>query len=555
MTLPATVFSPAPRQDGAEEPGSPYSATNGVICNTEGERRRKEMLGIALKLERRYAYLLPPERLRKAHTPASSAKNVDEDDCDDERDSVTSLRQHASTLAISPALLTPRKYRTYATVSTYTAPTPHLLNENHADLATSHVVATPPPTPPELAESLFTPPPSAVNDSPIGMRQEYVNDDVSMDDKVPFNDGSNQIEDTEMAISEVVKESEPCPQEPSPKKRGRKPKTVAVSEVQAQTAVIMPEQPPKRRRGRKPKWLILHDQESDAAPAGGSDVSPVTKEIQFRFHQASFSAPSDAVDVQRDQCDSSEEAPAQPREMETTSARPKKQLRIRKEDEPASAPTSRTQSDWPTEKGTAISAAVTSVRGKTYVSYIDSRTGETVRSTSFLIIASVRAVEKTNIRKARDTCSFGVQTPEFGKMAPMDYELQEEILYRNFKDRSPNGCEIVVPFREGEDRLQRRESVEETIQQSNDGNSRGGCMEDVGDAMNTEFTEKECFSTRSDSAPSRDTPWNVSHQDAPILMKNPKRTRLLHLSQLFDDEPPIVASPDPEPTDLVTYLV
>ncbi|KAF8910104.1 hypothetical protein CPB84DRAFT_1635782, partial [Gymnopilus junonius] len=67
MALPASSFTPPPVQAPAEldeivAAGSPYAHINGMASHAEGERRRKEMLENAYKLEKRYAYLLPPDR-------------------------------------------------------------------------------------------------------------------------------------------------------------------------------------------------------------------------------------------------------------------------------------------------------------------------------------------------------------------------------------------------------------------------------------------------------------------------------------------------------------
>lgn len=671
MTLPASAFSPAPRQDGAEELSSQYPAIHGGIPHAEGERRRREMLGIAIKLERRYAYLLPSERLRKAQESTSTLPTKNDDDSEGEQGSGTSpskkdnaARQHiqsvrssdSSTLVPSPRIGTLRKYRPHATVPyqhhnsstrslrsssfTHTAPIQHmpenhLINDNDSEIPDLQGTI-PPPTAPECEASLFTPPPSTVDDilspsqephpplTPDEGRHQVdvccVNGDASMEnvlDKtqptnavadrdlpqqpLPFNSVSEHIVDngeSEFALSEAgdaEQEEEPQLFQPPPKKKGRKPKTVAVpaeagdveqereprlleppqktrgrklkmvvvpagavstvlpAEMEPAVAVT-PEQPAKKRRGRKPKWLILQEQEAAAAAAianaaAGTKAPLVQRELRFKFHQASFTGPSSAVDVQGEQHGSvsaREEAPTQP-EAISISTRPKKRPRVRKEalDGPVSAPTTNV-SARPAEKGTSISAAVTSVRGRTYVSYTDSRTGETVRTASLLMIASVRAVEKTNVRKARDTCSFGVQTPEFVKMGPMDYELQEDILYRNFKDKTPSASESgVEPLGVEEDRLEQGEGVEKGTDRQDDRNAGERDITDVGEAMNTDERNDP-----TDEGPPQlsDPPRNErpgTQQEGP---KFTNHARLLRLGQLFDDEPPIVASPDPDPS-------
>ncbi|KAH9486293.1 hypothetical protein JR316_0000357 [Psilocybe cubensis] len=102
MTLPASSFSPAPPQATAElddliTSGSPYAQINGVVSNSEGERRRKEMLETAYKLEKRYAYLLPPDRVRKtADTPNESGAKLPSDIRDGEESDTEKIPSNAS---------------------------------------------------------------------------------------------------------------------------------------------------------------------------------------------------------------------------------------------------------------------------------------------------------------------------------------------------------------------------------------------------------------------------------------------------------------------------
>jgi hypothetical protein len=53
-------------------------------------------------------------------------------------------------------------------------------------------------------------------------------------------------------------------------------------------------------------------------------------------------------------------------------------------------------------------------------------------------------MEKTNLRRARDNISFGGPTPEFGKGPSVEYELREDILYRDFRDKSLDASGSVV---------------------------------------------------------------------------------------------------------------
>lgn len=67
LSLPSESFSPLPTRSNEEEDEERVATllgtlVNGSPTNIEGERRRKEMLDLALALEERYRILLPPER-------------------------------------------------------------------------------------------------------------------------------------------------------------------------------------------------------------------------------------------------------------------------------------------------------------------------------------------------------------------------------------------------------------------------------------------------------------------------------------------------------------
>lgn len=77
LALPASHFTPPPRvsEEDAEEGVASLSGAyvNGTAAYNEGERRRKEMLDIALALEERYRVLLPRDRMRR---PQPTRENV-----------------------------------------------------------------------------------------------------------------------------------------------------------------------------------------------------------------------------------------------------------------------------------------------------------------------------------------------------------------------------------------------------------------------------------------------------------------------------------------------
>ncbi|KAJ3567341.1 hypothetical protein NP233_g6430 [Leucocoprinus birnbaumii] len=78
LALPASDFTPAPGvQEGdvnASLAALPGAHVNGAAAYNEGERRRKEMLDIALSLEARFRVLLPPDRVRQKAQQRSAAR-------------------------------------------------------------------------------------------------------------------------------------------------------------------------------------------------------------------------------------------------------------------------------------------------------------------------------------------------------------------------------------------------------------------------------------------------------------------------------------------------
>ncbi|TFK41859.1 hypothetical protein BDQ12DRAFT_343853 [Crucibulum laeve] len=82
LALPASSFSPIPGQsigDAEDETLStlPGAHINGAAAYNEGERRRQEMLDIAMMLEERYRILLPPDRTRKPAVPNNEVDSAE----------------------------------------------------------------------------------------------------------------------------------------------------------------------------------------------------------------------------------------------------------------------------------------------------------------------------------------------------------------------------------------------------------------------------------------------------------------------------------------------
>jgi hypothetical protein len=92
LAMPSTHFSSVP-DPGAEEEGLPVGThPNGPPAHNEGERRRQEMLDVALSLEERYRALLPHDKKagseRGRERPSASVEplDVDEEASDDDEE-------------------------------------------------------------------------------------------------------------------------------------------------------------------------------------------------------------------------------------------------------------------------------------------------------------------------------------------------------------------------------------------------------------------------------------------------------------------------------------
>jgi hypothetical protein len=92
LSLPSSSFSPIPTRSNEDEDeevvanvfGTPV---NGAPAHNEGERRRKEMLDLALALEERYRILLPPDRKdKKSNGKDGASVNNNGDATGDEED-------------------------------------------------------------------------------------------------------------------------------------------------------------------------------------------------------------------------------------------------------------------------------------------------------------------------------------------------------------------------------------------------------------------------------------------------------------------------------------
>ena len=622
LTLPASSFSPAPPggDDNEETDTTLFPAMNGGIYHPEGERRRKEMLDIALKLEQRYTYLLPPERPRKLPEPSSSKEAESRDESDDEQDSGISFRKESvpklrmqtakssasSSSAPSPAalksampkswmasLLEPRQpsnpvrnLRKNSIPANAVSAQPVLPSESLPEpLSPSPEIDVegpenpppptyflPPPPPPLPSASQFvwsirknmrTP---TVNVSSLPFRQpqqlpgptpmHWIPQDgnVSMEpNEMHFPEGRvgerSPVQDPPPADVHIDVESgkapgpEDAPREvqfPPRKRRGRPPGGAtpivsATADKEGDPPIVVPQSVPKRR-GRKPKASLLEIPQAEAE-------LPEIRVMHTRLQGANIAESSKRVEEHENTQPNTilEGAPVVDEATESISTRPIKRRRRNMANESAAA--ARESSAQVSDRGAPISATATSVRGKTFVTYVDSRTGETVCTPSVLMIACVRATEKFNIRKARETTSFGVPTPEFGKGAIVDYELQEEILYRHLRDKSQTtGPESGVEPPAGEDGAQEQEERHvEGDEEVHEGDDAADQAEE--EEVNIEPSEDEEFSIG---------PGGLGMHDEGDVEKEaaqpyPSKSLPPEIVGRFSYGPPIMLSPEPEP--------
>jgi hypothetical protein len=267
--------------------------------------------------------------------------------------------------------------------------------------------------------------------------------EVSQPQPEPSPNMSHHMRHLENAIP-ADRESEQAPsatekdQEPTAE---RGPEDLETKTAETTTEPVSTGEPEPPKRGRKRKW--------------GRRKSFLPTRVAKRPEtlQENVAGPSRAMEDEPEVVSGIrlEELPPEVGLTDSISARPVKRRRMYGEvvlhPESISAPPT---VDYDRE----ISITSFLKHGKTHVSYVDSRTGKKVSSPSLLMVACMRALEKAIPRRARETTSFGVPTPDFGKGTIVDYELQEDILYRDFMDTISAQNESSVASSEGSEQEQ-----------------------------------------------------------------------------------------------------
>lgn len=227
MTLPASAFTPPPQEiaDDIERTNSPYVVLDSGLHPTEGERRREEMLDIALKLEKRYSYLVPPRKITEASSNVRDTDSRDEVEIDTERDpgalasKIEKLRAQSvkhsasSTRAHSPA--TSRLLLSRKSLSNASTPIPKPIRpaasvrDYRTDISASAESSRSMPSIGQKGRS--SSPPIVDHDipkddrQPSQLRPQWVQQDVIFDIRFP---GSLVVQQSPLTIREGTQSSE-----------------------------------------------------------------------------------------------------------------------------------------------------------------------------------------------------------------------------------------------------------------------------------------------------------------------------------------------------------
>ena len=478
MTLSASSFTHLP-QDLAENldetPNSPYIPLNGGVHIMEGERRRNEMLDVAIKLEKRYAYLLPPRKVPDVSSSTfRDTDSRDGEDSDTEQDSVVSKAPKPRVQSVKPSGSTTPSRSPAA--SRPSAPKKSWVKRQPASTNRQRSVSTS-VEPPDII--------SSVEDKEKSPPSIIVVDDESESDRQPSQPPSAIPSSEQKQVSDAPAEI-PASERASP---------IVEDEIQRVADApmeIWDETPPvdivteEESQVLRPQVDDIQGVENPTLPNEAQE--PASENLATGFEMEKFESGTAEAVMEPEL--TAEQPPAKKRRGRRKAVLPKETIpeqetpetRVRRrrlrQDDDVAGPSSeqpevisgiRLEAVAPPAKRrkyeldlqvesisaagsrpistsdigiAAISANPYSMRGKTYVAYVDSRTGATVHTCSLLIIGSVRALEKTVARRARDNISFGTLTPDFGKGPAVNYELQQEIL--DFRDKSPAANESAV---------------------------------------------------------------------------------------------------------------
>ncbi|KAF8971689.1 hypothetical protein BDZ97DRAFT_1138456 [Flammula alnicola] len=524
MAVPASSFSPMPQPSTNElaeaaVTASPYAQVNGAAQHAEGERRRKEMLDHAISLEKRYSYLLPPDRVRKTQDSFISERN--QVDGRDEEESETERISHAGP---SKKEIESIKFRIPARSSTSTTPAP------------SPAAAKLPPTKKGRA--------SAQPRQPLSARsiQSTISLSVPPQDQVPST--ASPYIDVEMQTPEPALVTSPPPPSASPllptevpeslytplpeievtssrpptpvrplNGRTRAQKDVsALPNIVSNGAEIQPSVKVTARQAPRPRGIEVRTQdegESEKAPSedgnaqageaegvvaeliskpdeaaeveaeakmlGPDEVAPEVREISTRMEQATFAGapgmgvegpevPSERFDHEGRTAEGLSHA-VSPGAEESISTRPLK--RQRKMSAKARAQSIAQSHARRTPSAPPIPESVSSrlgrkfgPRGQQSQTYLSSTTGEEVRTTSFLMMAAIRSEGAKRSSEKRHLSSFGIVTPAFKEN--YDFEIPEWLHY-------PDDEEPAIPIPDDTIAVDQVEPVPEVLAKAVEG--------------------------------------------------------------------------------------
>ncbi|PPQ73388.1 hypothetical protein CVT26_015491 [Gymnopilus dilepis] len=487
MSLPASSFTPPPAHmptefDEAVAAGSPYAHVNGIASHAEGERRRKEMLDHAYKLERRYAYLLPPDRPRKAQDESKKgAEGVgDESDAEPMPTYVSTTRKEAEALKLrlparssasttpapSPSVPKPpapkkskgqgatkaaasRLRRESLSAPLASVPPPEQL-ENSAPTAPSpHIdVEMLSPEPARLS----TPAPVPASEVPlpqspsIDVENISAKSPVSAPERAPeLQNGIDQTTPARRTTGRSRGASKPAPMDVDMAEEGESEKEPSDNEEAAEERekqrepasepVIEPEpepepepvvEKPKKKRGRKPKNYVP---EGEAAPP---KESASIREISTRLQRTTVN------DLNQQDSGADGEAPVGHQFETVSTGRPRKRRRNARAESVETSPV--TASAAPTAPVTAAG----STRGKSrilgprkqhYQKFTNSE-GEIEVTTSMLIIASLLKGQRGG--ELRHVMAFGAKVSEVEPILKekREFEIPAWVL-EDHEDSSP----------------------------------------------------------------------------------------------------------------------
>ena len=469
MSLPASSFSAPPPEDEQEEEevdaeASQYAFLNGVVPSAEGERRKREMLNVAIKLEQRYAYLLPPDRVRKgaaqeSSTSAMLAKKEAESREDPQSDvdtqpmastsrqestirlRIPSIKSSASsTPALSPApskLIAPKTGRAVKQAPSTRTPRSSMFPP---------VVPLPPTEQQPLASSPFIDIESETpNTDTIYVRHRIpsVPPVTTAEDELEppiARNGINHAMDVDMEppIPEIVTIKKPRIRKANsatlaPPPHSKRPPKVHHSD-DGESEIEEDELKSEAEEGQIGQGVaddvaIVDDQQS-----AEQQVSPEMREYSTRLQQSNVAGPSaedSGPTSGYDRTEGGESVPhvleahhapevPQTQVVESISIRPYKRARKNGAERTRQMSNSARTPSLPPSAVASISR-----RGQAFAEYI-SATGEKARTYSSLMISAIRN-KNVKIERRRDRYAFGIERPRFE--GEYDFELPEDFLY------------------------------------------------------------------------------------------------------------------------------